>query len=197
MDFDFTVDWCSVYFSSWRRLCNKYKPASILEIGSFEGRSTKFWFEQPSIVTVTCIDTWQGSEEHVDLDISEIEKRFDKNHSWRSNLIKKKGKSADVLADMQEEYANSFELIYVDGSHDPRDVLTDAVLAFRLLKPGGIMIFDDYLWINRMRFGPWHGDLPERILPHPKPAIDAFCNIFESNIKIVQIDYQLVLEKLN
>ena len=39
---------------------------------------------------------------------------------------------------------NNFDLIYIDASHYAPDVLSDAVLAFKLLKPGGILIFDDY-----------------------------------------------------
>ena len=39
-----------------------------------------------------------------------------------------------------------FDVIYVDGSHFADDVLTDGINAWRLLKQGGIMIFDDLLW---------------------------------------------------
>lgn len=193
---NFSVDWCSVYFKSWKLLCKKYKPTKILEIGSFEGKSTKFWAELPNTEHITCIDTWEGSIEHSDLDIHDIEKRFDQNHGWRQNLSKLKGKSFDILCSIQSTHRQFYDLIYIDGSHDPKDVLSDAILSFNLLKSGGIMIFDDYLWINRMRFGPWHGELPVQILPHPKIAIDAFCNIYEGNIRIISVDYQLVLEKL-
>ncbi len=34
------------------------------------------------------------------------------------------------------------QVIYVDGSHKARDVIADAVLAWALLRPGGILIFD-------------------------------------------------------
>lgn len=40
----------------------------------------------------------------------------------------------------------SFDIIYIDGNHEPEYVLEDAVLSFRKLKRGGIMIFDDYGW---------------------------------------------------
>ena len=36
-----------------------------------------------------------------------------------------------------------YDIIYIDGSHEARDVLEDAVLAYRLLKIGGLLIFDD------------------------------------------------------
>lgn len=39
---------------------------------------------------------------------------------------------------------NTFDIIYVDGNHQPDYVLEDAVLSFRKLKVGGILIFDDY-----------------------------------------------------
>lgn len=41
---------------------------------------------------------------------------------------------------------NAFDFYYVDGSHVAPDVMADAVLGWRLLKPGGIMVFDDYEW---------------------------------------------------
>ena len=37
------------------------------------------------------------------------------------------------------------DLIYIDGSHLAKDVLSDAILSWKLLKPSGVMIFDDYL----------------------------------------------------
>jgi predicted O-methyltransferase YrrM len=37
-----------------------------------------------------------------------------------------------------------FDIIYIDGNHQPEYVLEDGVLAFRKLKKGGVMIFDDY-----------------------------------------------------
>lgn len=43
---------------------------------------------------------------------------------------------------------NKFDFIYVDGLHLSQDVLYDALLSFDLLKVGGILIFDDYLWFD-------------------------------------------------
>lgn len=34
------------------------------------------------------------------------------------------------------------QVVYIDGSHDASDVLTDAVMAWKLLAQGGIMILD-------------------------------------------------------
>jgi len=41
-----------------------------------------------------------------------------------------------------------FDFIYIDASHEPEDVIFDAVNSFRMLKKGGMIIFDDYAWGN-------------------------------------------------
>jgi predicted O-methyltransferase YrrM len=59
---------------------------------------------------------------------------------------------------------NFFDFVYIDGNHNPANVLEDAVLAFRKLKSGGILIFDDYDW------------------PSVKPAIDRFAEIYSEKL---------------
>ena len=67
-----------------------------------------------------------------------------------------------------------------DGSHEAPDVLCDAVLAFRLLKNGGLLGFDDYLFMQ--------GAIPERqLLECPKPAIDAFVNLYFRKLGFVPL----------
>lgn len=34
------------------------------------------------------------------------------------------------------------QVVYIDGSHAAKDVIADAVLAWALLRPGGVLIFD-------------------------------------------------------
>ena len=79
---------------------------------------------------------------------------------------------------------NLFDFIYIDGSHIAKDVLTDACMAWPLLKPKGLMVFDDYMWGN-----------PRDALHRPKIAIDAFTNIFAEEAEIIHVGYQLVVRK--
>jgi predicted O-methyltransferase YrrM len=59
-----------------------------------------------------------------------------------------------------------FDIIYIDGSHRAKDVLQDSVLAWPLLRPGGILIWDDYQWCpDDPKYPTW--DVPG-------PSIDAF-----------------------
>ena len=63
----FTEDYFSQNIPSWDALFSVWEPKRILEIGSFEGRSTSYWIErlkdEPS-GEIHCVDTWLGGEEH-------------------------------------------------------------------------------------------------------------------------------------
>ena len=48
------------------------------------------------------------------------------------------------------------DLIYIDGAHEAYAVVTDFVLAWPLLRPGSVVIFDDY-HNGRDRFRTWPG----------------------------------------
>jgi hypothetical protein len=77
-----------------------------------------------------------------------------------------------------------YDFIYIDGSHIACDVLEDAVLSFRLLKPDGIMVFDDYSW-----------EFFDNPLRHPKIAIDAFLEIYANQIEVISVDRQAIIRK--
>ena len=78
-----------------------------------------------------------------------------------------------------------FDFIYVDGSHQAQDVLADAVMSWMLLRKGGLLIFDDYLWEKN------------DFLSTPKFAIDSFVNCYVNEIKfiITPQNYQFCLLK--
>ena len=96
---------------------------------------------------------------------------------------KYKGTSTEQLGVLARQGAQ-YDFIYIDGSHVAKDVMTDACMAWPLLKKGGIMVFDDYLWGN-----------PRDSLHRPKPAIDAFTNLFAEELDIVHMGYQLIIQK--
>lgn len=90
----------------------------------------------------------------------------------------KRGYSNEVLPTLED---NSFDIIYIDGNHEPEYVLEDAVLAFRKLKVGGRLIFDDYGW-----GGP---DLTKR-------GIDAFMHGYYKRIVVLgHQDSQVFVQK--
>lgn len=186
--FEFTEDWFSRHMPTWDPILTSLKPRKILEIGSFEGRSACYLIEKcadlaDGELSITCVDSWQGGREHqqggmAEAKMTEVERRFD--HNMRLALgraarpvtfCKLKQNSCAALAGLiTAGLSESFDLIYVDGSHEAPDVLSDAVMAFALLRVGGTLIFDDYVWSDQ----PPEKRDPSRM---PKPAIDAFLNV--------------------
>lgn len=185
---EFTNNWFAQNAKDlWDRLFQTEKPKKILEIGSYEGASVCHLIktlgnEYP--LEIHCIDTWEGGIEHkkgglVESNMSEVEARFLNNTriaigeaAHPIELVLHKGYSdaqlAKLLADGKAEH---FDFVYVDGSHQAPDVLIDAVLSFKLLRVGGVLGFDDYLWSEPLPYG--HD--PIRC---PKIAVDSFVNIY-------------------
>lgn len=107
------------------------------------------------------------------------------------DVHKLKMTSVQAIAKLiHEGHAESFDLIYIDGSHQSTDVLTDAVSSFNLLKQGGLIIFDDYLWDFGYR-------KTGSVLSTPKIGIDSFINVFYEKIRIIHgyPSYQMYCEK--
>ena len=137
-----SAEWIKVF----QREQLRNKKLDILEIGSWEGRSTIFFLHYFPGARITCVDTWKGSDEHsTDENLKNIEVLFDSNvEQFRSRVEKIKGTSLQFFgnSDLTEKY----DLVYVDGSHHADDVMCDILNGFRCLKPNGLMICDDYLW---------------------------------------------------
>lgn len=199
-EYQFTQDWFHWAPELWTQLIpilpERTKDGRcFLEIGSFEGRST-VWIIENMLQNgdeIICVDTWEGGEEHGAENMVEVEKRFEYNRSLaiterNVSALRHKGTSISYLgACLQEDVEDriTFDFIYIDGSHTAPDVLTDACMAWPLLRPLGIMVFDDYVWAPNLR----------DILHRPKLAIDAFMNIFAEEVEIIHVGYQMAIRK--
>lgn len=193
MNYEFTEDWFVYGRNLWPGL-TQFLPANsgprrFLEIGSFEGRSTVWLIENmmKSFDEIVCIDTWAGGEEHF-MNMGDVEKRFDANVALAMtrfpNVKVTKVKDASYYGLARQMGWLMFDFIYIDGSHQAPDVLADAVMGWKLLREGGVMVFDDYLWGN-----------PKNPLHRPKPAIDAFTEIHAGELSFIHLGYQLVIKK--
>ena len=147
------------------------QPRTVVEIGSTEGASA-MWIVQNLLrhpeSRLYCIDVWEREEQL---------RRFQANIAELPNasaVIPVKGRSEPALMQLRGQGVRA-DFVYVDGSHAAPDVLTDLVLSFGMLKRGGVIICDDYLWEDEARDG---GD----VLKRPKMAIDAFTTIFSRRI---------------
>ena len=196
----FTQDWFSRSIPGWQfilsRMTQKTPHLRILEVGVFEGRSTCWLLEnfcKTPESTIVALDTFQGGIEHKNMELGGLRKQFEENIATVGSPAKvevRVGFSLDQLCRLVAEKTRQFDFISVDASHQAADVLGDAVLAFQLLKPGGVIAFDDYIW-SPMRLGT------ENPLLLPKVAIDAFTTIYSQKLRILPNLplYQLYIQK--
>ncbi len=183
----FTTTWFAKAAAYWPRLFktiawNAAHPSVIVEIGSFEGASACWILDnlmQHPDARLYCLDTFEGGIEHTAEQRQSIEQRFRHNIALTGKAQQVEtlvGRSDNGLVQLLSRGVQA-DFIYVDGSHQAADVLTDAVLAWKLLKPGGLLVFDDYLW-------PMYQNRP---LLNPKIAIDAFVNCHMNQVRYIAV----------
>jgi len=157
-----------------------------LEIGAFEGRNLAFldWL-LPGRLAVTVIDPWFNEEFNPDAQYHGIEDRFHRNMARTKfkSLVSKKTFSGVELPLMRAA-GETFDLIYVDGSHAALEVLIDLCFCASLLARGGMMILDDY----------WH-DVSDISGPGVKQAVDQFLSVFGRYFTVSAVYRQVVLIK--
>ncbi|HVJ90556.1 MAG TPA: class I SAM-dependent methyltransferase [Labilithrix sp.] len=175
----FTDDWIKCaeeHEANWRAWTSHLagKPINILEIGAFEGRSALVWRKLHPESTIYCIDIFGGEHEKVH---PGYEARFDANTRDDAKIVKLTGTSEMYLA---QGWEVRLDIVYVDGDHHAGPTYRDAELAWPHLRPGGVLVFDDYQW----RFG--HS---------PKEGIDRFCEDYGAELKLVAKGWQVAIRK--
>ena len=175
----------------FQRFLSRYKGKSelrFLEIGPFEGMATVWMLE--NILTdngcrILVIDTFEGSQEHNKETLGNLLEIFKGNiERWEDKVDIIVGRSQVDLTNM--DLGETFDFIYIDGSHIATDVYTDAIHGFRKLKKGGYMAFDDYDW-----FG-----VTGKKEDTPKPGIDRFLSEKNGQYRLLLKEYQVWVEKI-
>lgn len=147
----FTRQSSELYPDDWLKWLGKFigQPCCGLEVGCYEGRAT-IWFVENICTAVgsdiTVVDWFKGNDADVEKALNRDQKAL-----FCENLKPHWPKLARVLA-LKSEVAlpllisqgHMYDWIYIDGSHDACDVLADSCMAWLLLKPGGVMIWDDF-----------------------------------------------------
>lgn len=167
-------DWFSSRVEQFKRfvlpLCKKQNNVRCLEIGTLEGRMPLWLFSQESSFSVTSIDIRILPELANNHKIA-----CDAGLDWQI-IVANSLDLASVFESLHFDSARPFDFVYVDGCHHAREVLSDGVLGYSLLKSGGILAFDDYLW-------HWHN---RQSTLTPKIAIDSFIACYADSLTILQ-----------
>ena len=152
-----------------------YNATSICEVGSWRGRSTRALADNTK-GTVVAIDTWEGSANELQQDVI----LQDKNPDWLLNefLENMKDKTNLRFYRMHSQEAalifphEEFDFVFLDGSHEYKDIKNDIIMYKPLVKPGGILAGHDYRQ-------PWDGVIQavDELLPTATNPVDDIWSI--------------------
>jgi len=155
----------------------------ILEIGSYEGRSAIFFLTKFTNSTITCVDTWSGSDEHNKAEFINIENNFNINTNsfFKLKRLKKFKMSSDEFFKIDN---NKYDLIYIDGDHSATQVSLDIYNSWNNLNKGGYLILDDYMW--------WYYD---DLKKNPSTPINEFIINNLKEIAYFKVWHQVIVKK--
>ena len=200
INYKFTEDWFSADDLVQFLPLKTQEEIHFLEIGSFEGKST-VWFLENILLneksTITCIDPWttysQNNNSFDSYNKVDSEWNFTDNKNtflhniylsgFKNKVIIEQGFSNEILPKFILDKIN-YDIIFIDGNHTSPFVITDGIMSWYLLKEGGLMIFDDYLWSD------------SNSTLSPKLAVDSFINCFRDYIEVIWSEYRLVIKKI-
>jgi predicted O-methyltransferase YrrM len=166
----------------------------VLEVGVYTGTSLIEIIRKIPNSFGLGIDRWSNyNEENIDIlqnmEQNGIEKVFYSNIKsvgLEDRIKGMKGRSSDILLELVCENMQ-YDFIYVDGSHRCLDVYLDLFLAWQLLRKGGVMAIDDYMYhVDKVREHPYE---------YPYEAVNQFLKDNDGKYTLIDKDYRVFLEK--
>lgn len=138
------------FHSMWYLLFREYRPHNCLEIGVYRGQVISLWGLLSQVLDFPCqvygISPFSSDGDDVSSYLSGIDYEADtikNNYEFslqQPNLLK--AYSTDRAA-LDLIASKSWDLIYIDGSHDYEVVLADYEICMQNIAAGGILVFDD------------------------------------------------------
>tara|TARA_B100000287_G_scaffold333763_1_gene318936 strand:- start:2272 stop:2829 length:558 start_codon:yes stop_codon:yes gene_type:complete len=119
------------------------KNQRMIEIGSYMGESTMLFASSQIFKEIHAIEPFAGHEdfnEKYNHNWYRVKKEFEKNTRFFDNIIHHEAYSYNIV----DEFNDDYDFIYIDGSHDYKDIKRDLELYLPKLKKGGIIGGHDY-----------------------------------------------------
>lgn len=186
-DMRFGTDWVTGKEPLWLGLLGhlRGRPARGLEVGVYEGRSSQWWLLHildHLDSRLVAVDPWAAKSAE-----NRARLALDPRHGHRFEFHAAPGQRA--LAAMLGAGVPHFDFAYVDGGKEAARVLEQSVLAWQLLAPGGICLWDDYGWTWKEGCGS-----PKPTEP-PAKAINAFLDVYEPEAEVLHRGWQVAARK--
>lgn len=123
---------------------------NVLEIGAYQGQTSNFIVDNLLLPggTLTCVDPLDPQyqlDNEPEMFKGQYERFIENTEANKDRIFLVRKKSEDVLHQFRE---NTYDLAFVDGHHRYNTVYYDGTECFKLVKVGGYILFDDYLWNN-------------------------------------------------
>jgi SAM-dependent methyltransferase len=181
-----------------REVIEKLRPVTIAELGVWKGRCAlnmvRYCREISLESEIICIDTWLGSSEHwlrrsnrnfydslrIKHGLPQIYWTFIRNvlEENAQEFITPMPMPSEVAFHVLTRLNASLDLVHVDASHEYESVAADLRRYWSLLRPGGVLIGDDYC-------KGW---------PGVSQAADEFSHLVQRPLKVDGIKYLLEKE---
>lgn len=189
---DWNADWSHTR-AHWPELFDELgltgRPDLLfMEIGCFEGQSA-LWTLEHILTDPSSRLVMIDPLEFTDIDGEEQWTRIERHlrpYLQSGQAVLHGARSESVLRNWKALWEpETFDVVYIDGDHYPSGVIVDAVLSWPLVKPGGHLLFDDYVYELGGHPGPRH-------------AIDAFAEWYDrwtSRSEVVGVDQYLITKE--
>lgn len=153
------------YSEIFKKLINQVRPQVIIEVGTWLGalaiHMAKLCQKLSLNTKIYCVDTWLGAEEFWTWLKDTPERDLKLKNSYPQvyfeflsnvvehnvqNMIVPIPNTSHIASIILKKFKVSPNLIYIDGSHEYQDVISDITDYYELLVPGGIIFGDDISW---------------------------------------------------
>ncbi len=131
-------------FANWDALASfasDWQPTSYLEVGVMSGESLRVVLDHCNPARVTLCDIWDPAvyRGHPYANHGHVASMLSDEIVYKGQVTFLDGNSHVLLPTLREE----FDLIHVDGDHSEFGAMQDLMDCWRLLAPGGHLVFDD------------------------------------------------------
>lgn len=166
----------------------KDKPCNFIEIGTYKGESAAYLLKNWPLSELVTIDPLTpypiaGYEDYITKDL--LKDIIINLSPYTERCVLDKRRSDEAFLNIDPDSA---DMVFIDGDHRAATVYSDSINALRVVKPGGLIIWDDYKWTPK--------NIPngEYNLDCPKWGIDFFLAT-NKQLKVLQKEYVVVAQK--